>query len=316
MKGPLSGFKNGFMEKKMATHSSILAWKSPWTEEPGRLQSMGLHDWACVHECDGRWVGSNKLVELKKKKKNGFSFLTYWSVSSVAQSSPTLCHPVDCSTPGFPVHLQFPELGQTCVHQVSDASNHLILCHPPPPAFSLSQHQGLFQWVGSSHQVAKVLELQLQHQSFQWIFRTEFLPIDWLDLLAVQGTLKSFLQHHSSKASILWHSTFFMVPLSHPNMTTEKIIALTRRTFVSQVMSLLFNMLSTLVIAFLPRSKHLLISWLSSPSAVLLEPKKVKSVTVSIVSPSVCHEVMYVNCELPDVQARFRRGRGNYWYYI
>ena len=116
--------------------------------------------------------------------------------------------------------------------------------------------------------------------------------MDWLDLLAVQGTLKSLLQHHSSKASILWRSAFFTVPLSHPYMTTGKTIALTRRNFVGKVMSLLFNKLSRLVITFLQRSKCLLISWLQSPSAVILEPKIIKSDTVSTVSPSICHEVM------------------------
>ena len=116
--------------------------------------------------------------------------------------------------------------------------------------------------------------------------------MDWLDLFAVQGTLKSLLQHHSSKASILQHSAFFIVQLSHPYMTTGKTIALTRQTFVGKVMSLLFNMLSRLVTAFLPRSKHLLISWLQSPSAVILEPRKIKSATVSTVSLSICHEVM------------------------
>ena len=113
-----------------------------------------------------------------------------------------------------------------------------------------------------------------------------------MDLLAVQGTLKSLLQHHSSKASILQRSAFFMVQLSHPFMTTGKTIALTRWTFVGKVMSLLFNMLSRLDITFLPRSKRLLISWLQSTSAVILEPRKTKSATVSIVSPSICHEVM------------------------
>ena len=113
--------------------------------------------------------------------------------------------------------------------------------------------------------------------------------IDWFDLLAVQGTLKSLLQHHSSKASVLQHSAFFMVQLSHPCMTTGKTIALTRQTFVSKVMSLLLNMLSRLVIAFLPRSKCPLISRLQSPSVVILEPRKIKSVTVSIVSPCICH---------------------------
>jgi len=116
--------------------------------------------------------------------------------------------------------------------------------------------------------------------------------MDWLDLLAVQGTVKSLLQHHSSKASILQCSAFFIVQLSHPYMTTGKIIALTRWTFVDKVMSLLFDMLSRLVITFLPRSKCHLISWLQSPSAVIFEPPKIKSVTLSTVYPSICHEVM------------------------
>ena len=114
--------------------------------------------------------------------------------------------------------------------------------------------------------------------------------MDWLDLLAVPGTLKSLLQHHSSKASILWCSAFLIVQFSHPYMTTGKTIALTRQTFVGKIMSLFLNMLSSLVIAFLPRSKPLLISWLKSPSAVFLEPPKIKSVTVSTVSLSICHQ--------------------------
>ena len=125
-----------------------------------------------------------------------------------------------------------------------------------------------------------------------------FFRMDWLDLLAIQGTLKSLLQYHSSKASILQHSAFFTVQLSHPYMTTGKTIALTRRTFVGKVMSLLFNMLSRLVITFLPRSNCLLISWLQSPSAVILELKKIKSATVSSVSPSMSHEgVVSPKCE-------------------
>ena len=116
--------------------------------------------------------------------------------------------------------------------------------------------------------------------------------IDWLDLLAVQGTFKSLLQHHSSKTSFLCRSAFFMVQLSHPYVTTGKSIALTKRIFVSKVMSLLFNTLPRLVITFLPRSKRLLISWLQSPTAMILEPPKIKSLTVSIFSPSICHEVM------------------------
>ena len=137
----------------------------------------------------------------------------------------------------------------------------------------------------------------------QWSFSFSIIPskeisglisfrMDWLDLLAVQGTLNSILQHHSSKASILQHSAFFTVQLSHPYMTTGKTIPLTRWTLVGKVMSLLFNMLSRLIITFLPRSKHLLISWLQSPSAVILEPKKRKYVTTFTFSPSICHAVM------------------------
>ena len=120
--------------------------------------------------------------------------------------------------------------------------------------------------------------------------------MDWLDVLAVRGTLKSLLQHHKSNASILRGSAFFIVQLSHPYMTTGKTIALTRRTFVGKVTSLIFNTLSRLVITFLPRSKHLLISWLQSPSAVILEPRKIKSATVSTGSPSICHEVTLIRC--------------------
>ena len=124
--------------------------------------------------------------------------------------------------------------------------------------------------------------------------------MDWLDLLVVQRTLKSFLQHHSSKTSILWRSAFFMVQFSHPYMTTGKTIALMRWTFVGKVMSLLFNMLSQLVVTSPSRSKCLLISWLQSPSAVILEPPKIKSATVSTSSPSICHEVMGLDAKLDN----------------
>ena len=136
------------------------------------------------------------------------------------------------------------------------------------------------------------MEFQLQHQSSNEHPGLICFRMDWLDLLAVQGTLKSLLQHHSSKASILRRSAFFILQLSLPYMTTGKTTALTRQTFVDKVMSLLFNMLSRLVITFLLRGKRLLISWLQSPSAVILEPPKIKSATVSTVSPSICHEVM------------------------
>ena len=137
------------------------------------------------------------------------------------------------------------------------------------------------------------MEFQLQHQSSNEYSGLIALRIDRLDLLAVQGTLKSLLQHHSSKASVLRRSAFFIVQLSHPYMTTGKAIALTRWTFLGKVVSLLFNMLPRLVIAFLPRSKHLLISWLQSPSAVILEPQKIKSDNVFTVSPSISHDRLH-----------------------
>ena len=139
----------------------------------------------------------------------------------------------------------------------------------PFSTFNLSQHQGLFQGVSSSHQVAKVSFSISPSNEYSGLISFR---MDWLDLLAVQGTLKCLLQHDSLKASILWCSAFFIVQLSHPYMTTGKTIALTRQTFVGKVMSLLFNMLSRLVITFLPRSKCLLVSWWQSPSAVILEP--------------------------------------------
>ena len=151
----------------------------------------------------------------------------------VTKSCPILCNLMDSSIPGSSVLCYLPEFAQIHVHWVSDA---ILPSHrlPPPSliAFKLSQHQGLFQWVSSSHQIAKVLEFQLQHQSFQWIFRTDF--------LAVQGTLKSLLQHHSSKASILQCSAFFIVQLSHPYMTIGKTIALTRHCWQSNVSALYY----------------------------------------------------------------------------
>ena len=172
-------------------------------------------------------------------------------------------------------------------------SNHLILCRPLLLLPSIIPRIRVF----SNESV-----LHIRWPKY-WSFNFSISPsneysglisfrMDWLDLLTVQGTLKSLLQQHSSKALILWHSAFFIVEHSHTYMTTRKTIALTRQTFVGKVMSLILNMLSRLVITFLPRSKRLLISWLQSPSAVILEPPKIKSVTISIVSPSICHEVM------------------------
>ena len=217
----------------------------------------------------------------------------WYQFSSVAQSCLALCDPVDCSTLGFPVHHPLPEFTQTHVHWVGDAiqSSHPLLS-PSPPAFNLSQHQDF----------SKESVLHTRWPNY-WSFSFSISPsneysglisfrMDWLELLAVQGTLKSLLQHHSSKASILQWSAFFIVQFLHSYTTTGKTIALTRWPFVIKVMSLLFHMLSKFVRAFLPRSKSLLISWLQSPSAVILEPKKIKAVTVSIVSPSICQEVM------------------------
>ena len=170
-------------------------------------------------------------------------------------------------------------------------SNHLILCCPlllPPslfPSIRVFTHESVLhiRWP--------------KYWSFSICPSNDYsglisFRMDWLDLLAVQGTLKSLLQHHSLKASILWCSAFSIVQLSHPYMTTEKTIALTRQTFVGKAMSLLFNTLSRLAITFFPRSKRFLILWLQSPSAVILEPPKMKSIMVSTVSPSISHEVM------------------------
>ena len=184
-----------------------------------------------------------------------------------------LKNPMDRSMPGLPVHHHFLELTQTHVHQIRDAIQPSDpQSSPSPPAPNPSQHQSVFQ--------RSTLSMRWPNN---WSFSFSISPfkehpglipfrMDWLDLLAAQGTLKSLLQHHSSKASILWCSAFFTVRLSCPYMTTGKTIALTRWTFVGKVISLLLNMLSRLVITFLPRSKSLLISWLQSPSAVILEP--------------------------------------------
>ena len=172
-------------------------------------------------------------------------------------------------------------------------SNHLVLCH------SLHLLPSIYP---SIKVFSNESTLRIRWSKY-WSFSIRFSPsneysglisfrIDWFDLFAVQGTLKSLLQHQSSKASVLWCSGFYTVQLSHPYMPTGKAIALTIQTFVGKVMSLIFNMLSSFVTAFLPRSKCLLISWLQSPSAVILEPKKIESVPVSTVSPSICHEVM------------------------
>ena len=195
--------------------------------------------------------------------------------------------------PGLPVHHQLPESTQNHVHWVSDAiqPSH-PLSSPSPPALNLSQHQGLFKWAISSHQVAKVLEFQLQHQSFQWTPRTDLL---WDGLVGSPCSPRNSQEFSPTPHFKCINSpalSFLYSPVLTSYMTTGKTRALTRWTFVDKVIFLLFNMLSRLVITFLPRSKHRLISWLQSPSAVILEPRKIKWATVSTVSPSICHEVM------------------------
>ena len=207
-------------------------------------------------------------------------------------SSVLWSHGVQHTSPPCPS----PALGVYSNSYVYWVSNTIQPSHPlsstSPPSFNLSQHQGL-----SNKSVLHIRWPKYWNFSFRIGPSNEHpglisFRMDWLDILVVQGTLKSLLQHHSSKASILRRSAFFTVQLSHPYLTTGKTIALTRWTFVDKVMSLLFNILSRLVITFLPRSKRLLISWLQSPSAVSVEPRKIKSDTVSTVSPSICHEVM------------------------
>src|SRR5574339_246071 len=213
---------------------------------------------------------------------------------------------MDCSMPGLPVHQQLPEFTETHVHRVSDAiqPSH-PLSSPSPPSPSIR--------VFSSESTLRMRWPKYWSFSFSTIFSKEIpglisFRMDWLDLFAAQGTLKSLLQHHSSKASILRRLAFFTVQFSHPYMTTGKTIALTRQTFVGKVMSLLLNMLSRLVITFLPGSKNLLILCLQSSSAVILEPPKIKSATVSMVSPSICHEVMGPDATLVGLFERLDQG--------
>ena len=208
------------------------------------------------------------------------------------------------STPGLPVYHQLTEFTQSHVHRVSDAIQPSHPLSSPSPAPNPSQHQSLFQWVNSSYEVAKVLSFSFSISPSNEHPGLISFRMNWLNLLAVQGTLKSLLQHHSSKASILRRSAFFTVQLSHPYITTEKTIALTRRTFVDKVMSLLFNILSRFIITFLPRSKHLLISWLQSRSAVILEPLKIKLLfplfphLFAWSDGTRCHDLSFLNVEL------------------
>ena len=227
-------------------------------------------------------------------------FSSSQSVSSLAQLCPTLCNPMDWGTPGFPVHHQLLELASI---ELVMPFNHLILYCPLLLLPSIFPSIGVF---------FNKSVLHIRWPKY-WSFSFNISPsskysglisfrIDWFDLPAVRGSLKSLLQHHSSKASILWLSAFFIVQLLHPYVTTGKTTALTLRTFIGKVMSLLFNMLSRFVIAFLPRSKCLLISWLQSLSAVVSEPRKIKSVTVSNFylpwsDGTGCHSLCFLNVE-------------------
>ena len=217
----------------------------------------------------------------------------YYSLSSVAQSGPSLCDPMNCSTPGLPVHHQLPDsLRLTPIESVMPSS-HLILCRPllllpliPPSIRSFPMSQ-LFTWGGQSTGVSALASF-LPKKSQSWS------PSEWTGCFSLQskGLSRVFSSTTVQKHQFFGAQPSFTVQLSNPYMTTGKTIALTRRTFVGKVMSLLLKMLSRLVITFLPRSKRLLISWLQSPSAVILEPPKIKSDSVSTVSPSISHEVM------------------------
>ena len=247
------------------------SWR--WTGRPGVLQSMGSqrvgHDWVTKHST----VHSRSVQSLSRVRL----FATPWIAARQASlsitnswSPPTNAYWFgDATQPPYP--LSSPSPPPLILPSISVFSNESALRIRWPKYWSFSFS------IGPSNEYSVPISFRM----------------DWLDLLAVQGTLKSLLQHHSSKASILRLSAFFIVQLSHPYMTTGKTLALTRQNFVGKVMSLLCNMLSRLIIVFLPRSKYFfLISWLQSPSAVILKAKKIKSVTVSIVSPFTCHEVM------------------------
>ena len=220
----------------------------------------------------------------------GKSFLLLLLLFS--QSCPTLCDPMDCKQAKLPCPSLSPRVcSNSCPLSLWCHPTIFLLSPPFPPALIFSSIR-----VFSNESALSIRWTEYWHFNFSISLSDDYSRlissrIDWFDLLAVQGTVKSLLQHHTSKALIRGPSASFMVQFSHLYMTSGKTIALTRWTFLSKVMSLLFNMLSRFVIAFLPRSKRLLISWLQSPSAVILEPKKIKSVTVSIISQYICLEV-------------------------
>ena len=250
--------------------------------------SLQLHlNTTCLCVCV--WTATNKMSKSRLSWRSMLIFSSVQSLSGVRLFATPWIAPRQASL-SITNSRSWPRL--TSIESVMP-SRHLILCHPLlllspiPPSIRVFSNESARRMRWPKYWSFSFSIIPSKEISGLISFRR-----DWLDLLAVQGTLKSLLQHHSSKASILRRSAFFTVQLTHPYMTTGKTIALTRRTFIGKVMSLLFNMLSRLVITFLPRSKHLLISWLQSPSAVILEPRKIKSDTVSTVSPSISHEVM------------------------
>ena len=221
-----------------------------WVAVPFSRGSSQLRDRTWVTHNVGRFFTVRATREAQNKVKG-----VHFQVSSVAQSCPALCDPMDFSMPGFPVHRQLLELTQTYAYRVGDAIQ-------PSHPLSWPKYWNFSFSISPSNEHPGLISFRM----------------DWLDLLAVHGSLKSLLQHHSSKVSILPHSAFFIVQLSHPYMTAGKTISLTKWTFVGKVMSLLLNMLSMLVVAFLSGNKWLLISWLQSPSAVILEALKILDV--------------------------------------
>ena len=279
----------------LVTHScpalcDLMDCGRPGSSIYGILQAR-IQEWVAMLSCKGASQSRSPALQVDSllSEPPGKPLITFSSV----QSCPTHCDPMDWSTPGFPVHHQLPEFTQTHVHWVGDA------IQPPDPLCPLLLLPSIFPRIRvfSNESV-----LRIQWPKY-WSFNFSISPssehpglisfrMDWLDLLAVQGTHKSLLQHHSSKASILRRSAFFTVQLSHPYMTTGKTIALTRQTFVGKVMSLLFNMLSRLVVTFVPRYKRLLIFMAAVTICSNFGAQKMKSLTVSTVSPSICHEVM------------------------
>ena len=250
---------------------------------------------------DLAWLGLNT-------SHPGVFLLVWLPFRSVQFSCSVVFDSLDCSMPGLPVHYQLPELAQIHVHCIRDAiqpSHPLSSVCPPLLLPSIFPSISVF----SNESVLCIRWPKYWSFSFSISPSNEYselisFRIDWLDLPAVQGTLKSLLQHHSSKASVLQCSTFLIVQFSHPYITTGKTIALTRWTFVSKIMSLLFNMLSRLVIAFLPRSKNLLISWLQSPSAVILKPKDIVChcfhcfpIYFLLSDGTGCHDLRFLNAE-------------------